>query len=186
MHFSDSETQRLLRDTARSYMAANFGWERLYAIESGEQPLSRGDVQEFAKLGWLSLLVAEDSGGGGASLIDAAAVIEEFGYAAVPAPVAGNNIVASVLAAAPRSPISDEHLGKLTTGEGIYTLAEAARGRSDAGAPLAAKDGALSGTLPLVPFAELADFVLTPLTLDGDLALALLPTADAAHLESSR
>src|SRR5688572_33166870 len=97
MQFEDSETQKLLRDTTGSYLAANYPPDRLYAIESGKTPLDRNDLDSLAGMGWLSLLAPEASGGGGVSLLEAATVIDEFGYAAVPAPVVASNVAAYVL-----------------------------------------------------------------------------------------
>src|SRR3972149_707543 len=111
MQFSDSETQKLLRSTARSYLADTFPWERLYALERGEAQLTDAELQGFADLGWLSLLAPESAGGGGVSLLEAAVVIEELGYAAVPAPVTASNIAAWLLSRVPAESAACEHLG---------------------------------------------------------------------------
>ncbi|MEX0799924.1 MAG: acyl-CoA dehydrogenase family protein [Dehalococcoidia bacterium] len=183
MQFDDSETQKLLRDTARSYLADRFPLERLYALEQGER-LSEAELRGFAELGWPGLLAPDPAGGGGpdgpvsgASLLEAAAVIEEFGYAGVPAPVTVCNVVAALLP-------DGEHLRALATGERLYTVAEACRRSANGvtGDPLSASGGTLSGTLPLVPFAGVAEYVLAPLRLDGAPAFALLSLADV-HLE---
>ena len=41
MLFADSETQKLIRDTARSVLRDRYPWERLYALERGEDFLHR-------------------------------------------------------------------------------------------------------------------------------------------------
>lgn len=168
MQFADSETQRLLRNTARSYLGSRFPWERLYAFEDGREQLTGDDLAGFADLGWLGLLAPESAGGGGASLLEAAAVIEEFGYAAVPAPVTVSNIAAHLLAQADAA----DHVASLTGGSRVYTIAEATRRRS--GTTLSATGGRLDGMLPLVPFCDVASFVLAPLMLDGQPAFAAL------------
>jgi alkylation response protein AidB-like acyl-CoA dehydrogenase len=177
MQFNDSETQKLLRDTARSYLADRFPLERLYALEQGER-LSEAELRSFAEMGWPGLPAPESAGGGGASLLEAAAVIEEFGYAGLPAPVTASTVVAALLP-------EGDHLRALAGGERLYTVAEASRRRStDAaiGEPLSASGGTVSGTLTLVPFAAAADYVLAPLQVDGAPAFALLSLADV-HLE---
>src|SRR3972149_4475089 len=110
MRFGDSETQRMLRSTARSYLADKFPWERLYTLERGDERLTDVELQGFADLGWLSLLAPESAGGGGVPLLEAAAVIEELGYAAVPAPVAVSNIAAWLLSRVPAESAAREHL----------------------------------------------------------------------------
>lgn len=164
MQFSDSETQRLLRTTARSFLANAYPWERLYRIESGEDRVTEDDLYEMADLGWFDLLAAD---GDGASLLDTAVVIEELGYVAVPSPVAPINIAAYLLSNAERLVATKR-----------CTISEGARLRADTSS-LVISNGAVTGTLPLVPFADLSAYVLTPVTLNGGPAFVALPLRDA-------
>lgn len=167
MQFSDSETQRLLRTTARSFLANAYPWERLYRIESGVERMTEADLSEIAGLGWFELLIPESAGGGGASLLDAAAIVEEFGYAGVPSPVAVANIAAYVLSSAGRADLAQR-----------CTISEATRQYANTSSVTIAA-GAINGTLPLVPFADLSAHVLAPVTIDGEAAFAALPLRDA-------
>ncbi|HEV8574151.1 MAG TPA: acyl-CoA dehydrogenase family protein [Dehalococcoidia bacterium] len=184
MLFADSETQKLLRDTARSFLRDRYPWERLYALERGEAQLSPADLKEFATLGWLGLVAPESAGGAGASLLDAAVVIEEFGYAGVPAPVLMANLAAYILAAAP-SPETVRHSLDLTGGARLYTVAEANRWTGEGAAAPSSEGGWLTGSLPLVPFGGVADYVIAPISSDGEPAIALM-TLDAARREPVR
>ncbi|MBI1884923.1 MAG: acyl-CoA/acyl-ACP dehydrogenase [Chloroflexi bacterium] len=185
MRFGDSETEKLLRSTARSYLAERFPWERLYALERGDAPLTGDEMKGFAERGLFGLLAPESKGGGGLSLLEAAAVIEEIGYAAVPATVTVSNVAACILGHA--SPdVAGEHLAALASGRRLYTVSEAVRRRgrqNDARA--AASGGGIRGVLPLVPFASVADFVLAPLAVEGEAAFAVLPL-ERARLEPVR
>jgi alkylation response protein AidB-like acyl-CoA dehydrogenase len=181
MEFRDSETQKLLRDTVRSFLADKYPWERLYAVETGEAPLTGADLKEFADLGWLGLLVPESAGGSGGSLLEAAVVMDEFGYAAVTAPLTASNIAADLLTHLPGKADVQDHLESLATGERLYVVSEATRRRGrlaywgeDGRSPLSASGGKISGTLPLVPFGDMADFVLAPLAVDGEPGFALV------------
>ncbi len=181
MEFRDSETQKLLRDTVRSYLADKYPWERLFAIGSGEAPLTGADMKEFANLGWLGLLVPESAGGAGGSLLEAAVIIDEFGYAAVPAPLTFSNIAADLLKYAPSNKDVQDHLASLAKGERLYVVSEATRRRGRLAywrettrSPLSASGGKISGTLPLVPFADMADYVLAPLEVEGEPGFALV------------
>ncbi len=187
MQFGDSETQRLLRNTARSYLADNYPWERLYDIESGKERLTEADLEGFANLGWFGLLAPESAGAGGASLLEAAVVIEEFGYAGVPAPVSVGNVAAALLSSVADSSRVGDLLASLAAGKRVFAVNEATRRRSQtqsARAPdsLAASDGRLSGLLPMVPFADIAHFVLTPLALDGEPAFVAV-SLEGAQLQ---
>ena len=181
MQFSDSETQRLLRTTARSFLANAYPWDRLYRIESGEERMTEVDLSEIIALGWFDLLIPEASGGAGASLLDAAAIVEEFGYAGVPSPVAAANVAAYVLSKA-GSPLPQR--GRGVGGEGgdlasRCTISEGARLHADKSSVTIA-NGTANGTLPLVPFADLSAHVLAPVTADSEPVFALLPLRDAA------
>ncbi len=184
MQFSDSETQKMIRNTARSYLADRYPWERLYAVERGDTQVGPAGVKEMAEMGWLALLAPESAGGGGVSLLEAAVVIDECGYAGVPAPLAVSNIAADLISRA--SGGASSHLAVLASGQRLYTVSEATRrrGRSahagaKAGRPLSAAGGNLSGTLPLVPFGDVADFALAPLTVDGEPAFGVIALAGA-------
>jgi len=181
---SASETQKLLRDTARSFLRDRYPWDRLYALERGEAQLSPTELKEFAELGWLGLIAPETAGGAGASLLDAAVVIEEFGFAGVPAPVSTANLAAYLLAAAP-SPENVRHSLDLTGGTRLYTVAEANRWTGDGAAAPSSEGGWLSGSLQLVPFGDVADYVIAPLSSDGAPAIALL-SLEAARREPAR
>ena len=187
MRFSDSETQKLLRDTARSYLADTYPWERLYALKQERGQLPRESLKEFAELGWLGLLASpEATDEGGLSLLDAAVVIEEFGYAAVPAPVLVSNIAADLMSNGDAKEGIQDHLASLCAGDRLYTVSEATRRRDrpahggyPASPALSASGGNVSGVVPLVPFAESADFVLAPLSIEGERAFAAVPLARA-------
>ncbi len=149
MEYKLSETQQLLQTTARSYLQDTFPWERLYAFEDGSSKLTGDDVSAFAELGWMALLAPEAAGGGGATLLEGAIVIEELGYAAVPAPITASNVAAHVLNTASAS----DYLADLTSNRKLFTISEASRRKRPAASGLSAAGGKLSGTLPMVPFA---------------------------------
>jgi alkylation response protein AidB-like acyl-CoA dehydrogenase len=158
--YADSETQKLLRDTARSYLKDKFPVERLYALEDGEAELGSADLREFAELGWLGLLALESAGGGGVSLLEAAVVVEEIGYAGVPAPVTVSNVAAALLSGVDGA---DGHLLDLVAGRKLYTVADQRNGES------------ADGVLASVPFGMHADYVVA--SLGNDVVLISLEGA---------
>jgi alkylation response protein AidB-like acyl-CoA dehydrogenase len=176
MQFHDSETQRLLRTTAKSFLANAYPIDRLYRIESGDEQLTEAGLREIEALGWFELLLPEASGGAGTSLLDAAAVIEELGYVGVASPVPAANVAAYVLART-SSPLPPG--GRGAGGEGgITVISEGARLLANK-STVAVAGNAATGTLPLVPFADLSERVLAPATLDGQPALVVLPLSGA-------
>ncbi len=167
MRFEDSETQKLLRTTVRSFLADRFPWERLYAMESAEGEQNGEDLKSFADLGWLGLLAPTEAAGAGLVLIEAAVVIDEFGYAGVPSSVAISNIVADALARLTAT-AGREHLALLTQGKARFTLG---------GGGLTLKGSHVHGTLQLVPYGATADRVLTALEIDGEPGVGLVRAA---------
>lgn len=182
MEFADSETQRLIRSTARSYLADRYPWERLYGIERREAEIGPSDLKEMAELGWLGLLAPESAGGGGVSLLEAAVVIDECGYAGVPAPVAVSNIAADLMSRASAPGAAAGHIADIVAGRRLYTVSAATRHRgrpSNGVAPIALTGDRLSGSLPAVPFGQAADFVLAPLAAEGESAFGIIPLQGA-------
>lgn len=182
MQFADSETQRLLRDTARSYLAAKFHWERLLEMEASGAGLTDAELAGFGELGWFGLVAPESAGGGGISLLEAAVVVEEFGYAAVPSPVATNIVAGYVLALAGDT---GEQLAAVASGARLHTVSEASRrhaSSANAHSTVTITDGRIDGVVAQAPFAGLAHAVLTPAVVDDAPAFVGLPLA-AARLE---
>lgn len=163
MRFEDSEEQALLRETARGFLADRYPVARLFEIERGEAPISKSDLAEVGDLGWLGLTVREEAGGAGLSLLEAAVILEEVGYAGAPIPIAPANVSADVLG----------------TAERFCAVGEEARG---AAAPLTIAAGLLSGTVGLVSAAELASGVLVPVRQDEATLMAVVALEHAEKL----
>jgi alkylation response protein AidB-like acyl-CoA dehydrogenase len=167
--YADSETQKLLRDTARSYLRDKFPVDRLYALEDGEAEIGSADVKELADLGWLGLLAPESAGGGGLSLLEAAVVAEEIGYAGAPVPVTVSNVVAALLSGQQTADSRqlEGHLLDLVAGRKLYTVGDERNRKTENG------NRRPPGTvLRSVPFGESADFVIAPI--DESVALIAL------------
>jgi len=189
--FADSETQKLLRGTARSYLKDKFPVDRLYALEEGDADLAGSDLKEFADLGWLGLLAPESAGGGALSLLEAAVVAEEVGYAGVPAPITVSNVAAALMSGqqtADSRQHDEGHLLDLVAGRKLYTVSENTRRRgrpSNSGAPQSplpvASGGKVTGTLTSVPFGDKADYVVAPVTADGPDAVVLISLEGAGR-----
>ena len=172
--YADSETQKLLRDTARSYLKDKFPVDRLYALEDGDAEIGGSDLKEFADLGWLGLLAPESAGGGALSLLEAAVVAEEVGYAGVPAPITVSNVAAALMSGqqtADSGQHTEGHLLDLVAGRKLYTVSENTRRRgrpSNSGAPQSplpvASGRKVTGTLASVPFGDKADYVVAPVS----------------------
>src|SRR5690606_31398795 len=128
------------------------------AGEPEEQAELRDSIEE---VGWLRVSVDEAAGGEGGELSDAVEIIEALGRAAVSAPVAESIAATRALSRAGRT-----DLGAL----GLVTVA--------AGGDATIVDGAITGTVPRVPWGRDAAHVLVSAISRGEQVWALVP-ADA-------
>ena len=177
----DSETQRMLRDAVRAYAQDHWPWRRMFDLEKRGATLPADELARVHEMGWLTMLAPERLGGAEISLLDAAVVLEELGYAGVSVlPVTVANVAMQVLAAA-KNDAFDEMVRQQAAQKALYTLSEALRwsGISAQEMALQVVDGRLQGTLDLVPWAHLADGVVVPVLVSGRQGIAVVPLKDA-------
>lgn len=92
-----SDEQTALRDSARSFLAAECPISLVR-----EQIADRGAFpdrlwQRMAELGWLGLLIPERYGGSGLGMVDVAILLEELGRVLCPAPFVSTAVVAATI-----------------------------------------------------------------------------------------
>ncbi|MGB7052899.1 MAG: acyl-CoA dehydrogenase family protein, partial [Acidimicrobiales bacterium] len=102
MNFEVTEDQQLLWETTRKFLEATASTETVRRL-ADEQPAGYGSDwwQKGAELGWVSMLVPEELGGGSVSghgLLDLVLVAEEMGRTVAPGPFVPTNVVAEALA----------------------------------------------------------------------------------------
>jgi alkylation response protein AidB-like acyl-CoA dehydrogenase len=117
----------------------------------------------LAELGVLGVVIDEEHGGSGMTMVDAAAIYEEFGRALVPSPHFASCILAAgLIGRSSNADLKSRMLPAIADGESILTVAalEPDNGYSPAGVQLTATadgDGwRLSGSKLHVPFAQAA------------------------------
>lgn len=101
MELSLTDDQELLRDTATKFIEGSCPLETVRQLVDEGTGLPPNYLREAAELGWFSLLVPEELGGGsisGHGLRDAAIVAEERGRKVQPGPFVPMNVAASALA----------------------------------------------------------------------------------------
>jgi alkylation response protein AidB-like acyl-CoA dehydrogenase len=155
--------QDLLRDSVRGVCERHSGLDVVRKLENDPVGYAPELWQQLGELGVTGLLIDEQYGGSGMSMVDAAVVYEEFGRALVPTP----HFVSAVLAAGLIGRSSDgalkaELLPRIASGETIVTVASLEPDNSFAPSGVrltAARDGdswKLSGAKRHVPFAQAA------------------------------
>src|SRR5690348_13535735 len=108
--------QRELVEATRSYLDDAAGSSVIHALAMDGPRLDRGYWRQVAELGWTSLLVPEERGGGSMSdnpYADVAVLAEESGRHVAPGPLVPANVVAAALGATPRNDLDDLLAGVL-------------------------------------------------------------------------
>ena len=168
MDFSLNETQQVFKSTAKKFFEEKCTVAALKGFEESESQYSPELYQELADLGFLGLIIPEEYGGFGGSLMDLALIVEEAGWAILPAPFL-STVAYGVI------PILNEGteaqkrelLPQIVEGELIFTGAfSEPQAHYDlkyvtTTASMSGGEYSLSGTKLFVPYAQSSDYLLT-------------------------
>ncbi|MES1991653.1 MAG: acyl-CoA dehydrogenase family protein [Pseudomonadota bacterium] len=167
MEFGLSEDQRLMQDSVRRTLEKVSTLDRVRKAADAQEAKA-GDVWlALVELGVPGLLIDEEFGGMGLTLLDAVLIAEELGRFVAPVPFAASAVMAPLAIAAAGSPMQKEAwLPKLASGDIVagVAIAESASAARD-GAGVTASAGKLSGSALFV-----MDFAAADIFIVGDKA----------------
>ena len=127
MELELTDEQTMLRDTTRRFLEDSMPLSAVRELAENEPAgFDRAWWRQAAELGWTSMLVPEELGGGsvsGAGLADLAMIAHERGRLVSPGPLLGTNVVAAALAAAGAPGEQAAVLEGLLAGEVVATWA---------------------------------------------------------------
>jgi alkylation response protein AidB-like acyl-CoA dehydrogenase len=178
-----SEDQAFFRETTARFLSEQAPPDAVRALRDDATGFEREFWRRGAELGWTSLLVDEQHGGGsisGSGLVDLSLVAYEFGAHAAPGPLVPTNVVAAALGAADTQP---EALAAFMAGEAVATWClpsiGAGPGRFEPGFAVRREGGALivRGEARPVEAAAQADHILVTAEDSGGLSQLLVPAA---------
>ena len=86
MNFDLTDDQKMLVETAASFVKKQSPVSRMRKLRDDELGYDKAVWRQMGELGWLGILFPEDLGGFGGRFLDAALVIEQFGATLVPEP----------------------------------------------------------------------------------------------------
>jgi alkylation response protein AidB-like acyl-CoA dehydrogenase len=92
--------QDFFRETTAKFLDSQVPVDAIRRLRDDPDGFAAGYWRRGAELGWTSLLVSEDHGGGtisGAGLVDLTLIAHEFGRHAAPGPLVSANVVAAAL-----------------------------------------------------------------------------------------
>jgi alkylation response protein AidB-like acyl-CoA dehydrogenase len=168
MDISLSEEQELLQRSARDVLQRECPIRLVRAMEQDERGYDPALWRQMGELGWLGLVFPEEYGGSGGTMMDLAVLLEEFGRALVPGPFVPCVIqVGLPILWAGRDEQRRALLPKLASGEAIATMAwhePSATSQPSGIEATAVRQGehyVLNGTKLWVPYAHVADYLLT-------------------------
>jgi len=93
MNFNYSEEQNLLKESIVRWAQDNYSFDQRRLGAESSNGFNQEHYNTFAELGWLSVPFSEENGGYGGSVVDLAAIMEEFGKALVVEPVFPNLVM---------------------------------------------------------------------------------------------
>lgn len=177
--------QELLRDTTARFLNDRVPLTRLR--KDRDDPA--GFVPDYwtagAELGWTSLLVSEEHGGGsvsGRGAVDLALIAYEFGRHAAPGPLVDCNVVASALCDHGAGDLQEEVLGQIISGSAIASSCLGAACWPAAGeAPIRIRrdgeDLLIDGAIRPVESARQAGYFLVTGASEGGITQVLVPAS---------
>jgi len=95
-----TDDQEFFRDTTRKFLEAEIPVTRVRALANDPAGFERDWWKRGAEMGWTSMLVPEEHGGGslaGEGLLDLVIVAEEMGRLITPGPLLATNVVAAAV-----------------------------------------------------------------------------------------
>ena len=167
MDLTYDEQQRAIKTTARDFFADNCSMETVRELEGKSPGYSQELWRQMADLGWLGITFPEQYGGLGGGFLDLYVLYEEMGRTLAPSPHLTSVVLSGeTILGAGSDAQKSRFLPAISSGEIIVTsaLLEPNGAYGPEGVELqATADGdgfRLSGTKLLVPYGDVADYLL--------------------------
>jgi alkylation response protein AidB-like acyl-CoA dehydrogenase len=186
MEIALTDDQEFFRDTTRKFLGSECPIPKVRELRGNEAGFEPDYWRQGAELGWMSLLVPEELGGGSVSgngPSDLALVAHAFGVHVAPGPLLPCNVVAAALSRSGSAQQQSEVLPALIAGEQIATWADTELPPHDRLGTVnlhAEPDGesyVLTGVKSPVEAGAQADHLLVTANADAGLTQFLVPAA---------
>lgn len=182
MDLSLTETQQLLKQSVEDFLERDATREAIVELQETERGYSPEHWRTMSETGWLGVLIPEEYGGAGSTLMDAAVVYETLGRGPVPGPMFSSGVLsAEVILQLGSDEQKRDLLPRIAAGEIVCTVAltEPASSWGARGVHLRPREEqehyVLDGVKLFVFDAHVADYILTAVrTGDGERDITLL------------
>src|SRR5215510_6343452 len=184
MNFDLNKAQKLLQQSARDFFARECKPERVRELMATDTAFDDGLWRAMADQGWTGLIIPEEFGGLGLSLVDLIAVSEEMGRACLPGPFLSTLWAAALIDRAGGEGQRKQYLEPIAAGDMKATVAlleEDADWNPESVQLRAEKEGKefrLRGRKEFVTDAEVADLIIC--VARGNDGLVLAPVEKGA------
>jgi alkylation response protein AidB-like acyl-CoA dehydrogenase len=184
MDFDLNKAQKLIQQSARDFFARECKPERVRDLMTTDTAYDDGLWRAMADQGWTGLIIPEDFGGLGLSLVDLIAVSEEMGHACLPGPFLSTLWAAALINLAGAEGQRKQYLEPIAAGDMKATVAlleDGADWNPEAvglRAEKAGKEFRLRGRKEFVTDAEIADLIIC--VARGNEGLVLAPVEKGA------
>jgi len=175
MDFSLNEEQRILKDSARSFLEAECSSNFVREMEEDERGYTSELWRKMSELGWMALLLPEKYDGIECSLLDLVLLVEEMGRVCMPGPFFSTLIGSMAIMEAGSEAQKTEYLPRVARGDLVLTLAFCEAGSSryepiyvTSGASESDQEFVLQGTKLFVSDAHVADFIIYTARTEGE------------------
>ena len=173
MDFELSEDQKMLRKTARDFLANECTKAYVREMELNEKGYSPDMWQKMADLGWMGLPFPEQCGGWGGSFLDLAVLMEEMGRACLPGPFMASVVLGGLtILGAGSDAQKEQYLTAIAGGGHLHPGAHRASASYDAAAVhdpgrTRGRSYVINGTKLFVPDAHVANYLIVVATYRG-------------------
>ncbi|MFN7994433.1 MAG: acyl-CoA dehydrogenase family protein [Bryobacteraceae bacterium] len=182
MQFGLTETQQVLKSSAREFFSTECPWGEVRRLMNTGTAYDATLWQKMAQQGWTGIIFPEEYGGLGLGMVDMAVALEEMGRALLPGPYFSTVLLAgAAIESAGNAAQKKRYLSRISMGEARATVAllenkprwepEAVQVR----ARLTLNGWELDGRKLFVTDAGSADFLVCVARRDGDLGLYIVP-----------
>jgi alkylation response protein AidB-like acyl-CoA dehydrogenase len=184
MDFDLNKAQKLLQQSARDFFARECKPERVRDLMTTDTAYDDGLWRAMADQGWTGLIIPEDFGGLGLSLVDLIVVSEEMGRACLPGPFLSTLWAAALINLAGAEGQRKQYLEPIAAGDMKATVALLEEGADwnpeavELRAEKAGKEFRLRGRKEFVTDAEIADLIIC--VARGNEGLVLAPVEKGA------
>ena len=174
-----TEDQEFFREATGKFLEQECPLPQVRALYGDPAGFTAAYWKQGAELGWTSLLVAEELGGGtvsGSAIADFMALVDLFGTHVAPGPLLATNLVAAAISRWGSEAQQSDLLPGVLGGDTVAAWAEA----GEVTAERAGDDLVLQGVKTPVEAGAQADVLLVTATLDGPAGAAVQVLVDPA------